>query len=129
MKWPSDSDPAFKRALKVFTVSNAVPFVGALTLEKEVKLIVLCGNQPTAIQQAQSAQTPSSTATVQSPQAAPSTPGGTDAAPSSSIAQSCGPVPRFGFQLLVLAQSIFSALCFFFIRPFNSEVQRADFWR
>jgi hypothetical protein len=36
------SGPTFEHAVWSFTIANAVPFVGALTVEKEVKEIILC---------------------------------------------------------------------------------------
>jgi len=62
-----------------------VPFVGALTLERDVKLTLLCGDRPIDAQHAQEIGQPI-----------------------------CVPIPGRRFQLLALAQSIFSALCIFF---------------
>ena len=44
--WPQANDPPFVRATRAFAVANAVPFVGALTLDKEVKERLICGDQP-----------------------------------------------------------------------------------
>lgn len=75
LKPPGDAVPNdFKNAVTAFSVANAVPFVGALTLEKEVKTMLICGGQLT-----------------------------------------CTPVPRLGFQLVTIGQSIFSAICVFFV--------------
>jgi hypothetical protein len=35
----------FKNAVRAYAIANAVPFVGALTLEKEVKTTLLCGGR------------------------------------------------------------------------------------
>ncbi len=78
----------FNRALSAFTVAHAVPFVGALTLDKEVQATLLCGARPTDPAMAQQQNVP--------------------------VCASV-PLPSLGFQLLVLGQSIFSALCVFFI--------------
>lgn len=75
----------FHRATWAFAISNAVPFVGALTLERDVKLTLLCGDRPIDAVQAAQLNRPV-----------------------------CVPVPGRRFQLLSLAQSIFSALCIFF---------------
>jgi len=37
---------AFQRALWAFSISNAVPVVGSLTLERDVKLMLMCENKP-----------------------------------------------------------------------------------
>jgi hypothetical protein len=37
--------PDFKNALRAYTIANAVPFVGALTLEEEIKTTLLCGGR------------------------------------------------------------------------------------
>ncbi len=74
---PKDNEARayLNNAVWAFSVANAVPFVGALTLEKEVKVALLCGGPPT-----------------------------------------CAPMPPpLGFQLVTLGQSIFSAICVFFI--------------
>ena len=63
-----------------------MPFVGALTLERDVKLTLLCGDRPIDAATAQRQNVPQ-----------------------------CVPVPGRRFQLFVLLQSIFSALCVFFI--------------
>jgi hypothetical protein len=76
----------FDRALWAFAISNAVPFVGALTLERDVKLTLLCGDAPISAEKAQQ--------------------------PNPAI---CAPIPGRRFQLLALLQSIVSALCVFFI--------------
>jgi hypothetical protein len=39
-------EPKLQRAIWAFAIANAVPFVGALTLEKEVKGILLCAGAP-----------------------------------------------------------------------------------
>jgi uncharacterized protein YjbI with pentapeptide repeats len=39
-------EPKLERATWAFAIANAVPFVGALTLEKEVKGIILCAGAP-----------------------------------------------------------------------------------
>jgi hypothetical protein len=82
----SANETNFNRAVWAFTVANAVPFVGALTLEKEVKSIILCArDQPnTSIDTKDSAST-------------------------------CLPMPTAGFQLLALGQSIISGLLVFFV--------------
>jgi hypothetical protein len=36
------SETTFRRAVWAFTIANSLPFVGALTLEKEVKEMILC---------------------------------------------------------------------------------------
>jgi len=59
--------------------------VGALSLEKEVKQRLLCGDQPTE----------------------------QDAAAKRGVPP-CASVPSSKFQAVTLTQSIFSALCFFF---------------
>lgn len=76
--------PDFRRATWAFAISNAVPFVGALTLERDVKLTLLCGDRP-----------------IDKEHAKPGEP-------------VCVPIPGRRFQLLALGQSIFSALCIFF---------------
>jgi hypothetical protein len=84
------SDPGrlenFHRSIWAFAISNAVPFVGALTLEGGVKLTLLCGDRPTDAATAQR-----------------------------QYAVQCIPVPGRRLHLLVLLQSIFSALSVFFI--------------
>ena len=75
---------AFDSALQAFAIANAVPFVGALTLERDVKLTLLCGDRP-----------------IDKEHAKPGEP-------------VCVPIPGRRFQLLALGQSIFSALCIFF---------------
>jgi hypothetical protein len=74
----------FKNAARAYAIANAVPFVGSLTLEKDVKTIVLCGGR---------AEIP--------------VPGGV------SVCASVPP-PSLAFQLLTIGQSIFSAICVFF---------------
>ena len=76
----------FRRATWAFAISNAVPFVGALTLERDVKLTLLCGDRPIDAQQSKQM----------------------------NDAPICVPIPGRRFQLLALGQSIFSALCIFF---------------
>jgi hypothetical protein len=76
----------FGRAVWAFAISNAVPFVGALTLERDVKLTMVCGDRP--IDEMTSRQ---------------------------KYVPQCVPLPGRSFQLLVLSQSIFSAVCVFFI--------------
>jgi hypothetical protein len=73
---PQENDPPFVRATRAFAIANAVPFVGALTLDKEIRERVLCRDQPTP---------------------------------------PCVPIPWVRFQALALLQTIFSALCVFFI--------------
>jgi hypothetical protein len=74
----------FNDAVWTFAVANAVPFVGALSLEKEVKTTLVCGGRPTDSTKAQSI---SNCAPV--------------------------PLPSFSFQLIILGQSIFSVICVF----------------
>jgi uncharacterized protein YjbI with pentapeptide repeats len=76
----------FKNATRAYAIANALPFVGALTLDKEVKTILLCGGRPTSY------------TTIQN-------------------ISPCEPssVPSFGFQFITIAQSIFSAICIFFV--------------
>jgi hypothetical protein len=74
----------FRQAVWAFTIANAVPIVGALTLEKEVKELIYCASNPPA------------TISVE------------DSSPS------CIPVPTTAFQLLALVQSVLSALLVFF---------------
>ena len=81
---PSDKRGHFDDALTAFTIAGALPFVGTLTLEKEVKLTVLCGGRPL------------------------------DRAHARRDEEICTPVPGPRFQLLALGQSIFSGLCIFF---------------
>jgi hypothetical protein len=75
----------FKRAVTAFTVANAVPFVGALTLEKDVKAALLCDDRPTDKTEAERGNVPV-----------------------------CVAVPSLGFQILVVGQSIVSAVLLFF---------------
>jgi hypothetical protein len=75
---------AFEDGIWAFAISNAVPFVGALTLERDVKLTLLCGDRPIDKEHAK---------------------------PGEAV---CVPIPGRRFQLLALGQSIFSALCIFF---------------
>ena len=42
--WPQANDPPFARAARAFALANAVPC--ALTLDKEVKERLICGDQP-----------------------------------------------------------------------------------
>lgn len=79
-------EPTFRHAVWAFTIANAVPFVGALALDKEVKAMLICGDRPTDQTAAQMRNLPV-----------------------------CIPVPTLGFQLLALGQSILSALLLFFI--------------
>jgi hypothetical protein len=79
------NDATFKRAVWAFSIANAVPFVGALTLEKKVKGLILCAAAP------------------------PNRIDMQDSTPT------CSPVPTVAFQLLVLLQSIISGLLVFFI--------------
>jgi uncharacterized protein YjbI with pentapeptide repeats len=74
----------FKDAVWAYAIANAVPFVGALTLEKEVKTTLLCGGRADY------------RATVA---------GGVP---------SCVPISPRRFQLITIRQSIFSAICIFF---------------
>ena len=78
------SEANFGRAVWAFTIANAVPFVGALTLEKEVKEMILCAGAP--------------------PDRAIEMEDGTP---------NCSPVPTLTFQLLALSQSIVSGLLVF----------------
>jgi hypothetical protein len=39
---PAMSETTFRNAIWAFTIANAVPFVGALSLEKELKDTILC---------------------------------------------------------------------------------------
>jgi hypothetical protein len=64
---------------------SPTPSHGALTLERDVKLTLLCGDRPIDAQHAQASGQPL-----------------------------CVPIPGRRFQLLALFQSIFSALCIFF---------------
>jgi uncharacterized protein YjbI with pentapeptide repeats len=83
---PSTSNEVnLKRAVWAFTIANAVPFVGTLTLEKEVKGLILCAAAPPEPVEME------------------------DSTPT------CAPVPTVTFQLLVLGQSIISGLLVFFI--------------
>jgi hypothetical protein len=77
-----------RKEVTEFAVAHAVPIVGSLTLGSEVKITLLCGGRPTDPRMAEQEKVPV-----------------------------CAPVPRppLGFQLLVLAQSVFSVLCIFFI--------------
>jgi hypothetical protein len=43
---PAMSETTFRNAIWAFTIANAVPFVGALSLEKELKDTILCAAQP-----------------------------------------------------------------------------------
>ena len=79
-------EPGFRSAVAAFTIASAVPFVGTLTVEKEVKATLFCGNRATDQAIAQARNVPV-----------------------------CVPTPTLSFQLLVLAQSILSTLLFFFI--------------
>jgi uncharacterized protein YjbI with pentapeptide repeats len=76
--------PDFKNAVRAYVIANAVPFVGALTLEKEVKTTLLCGGRADV-----------------------AVPGGT------SVCTPVPP-PSLAFQLIAIGQSIFSAICVFF---------------
>jgi hypothetical protein len=75
----------FKDAVWAYAIANAVPFVGALTLEKEVKTTLLCGGR--------------------ADYRAIVPPGGVP---------SCVPISPRRFQLITIGQSIFSAICIFF---------------
>jgi hypothetical protein len=74
----------FKNAVRAYAIANAVPFVGSLALEKEVKMTLLCGGRADL-----------------------AVPGGT------SVCTPVPP-PSLSFQLITIGQSIFSAICVFF---------------
>ena len=76
--------PDFKNAVRAYAIANAVPFVGSLTLEKEVKMTLLCGGRADL------------------------------AVPSRTSVCTPVPPPSFAFQLITIGQSIFSAICIFF---------------
>jgi hypothetical protein len=77
----------FRNAVRAYTIANAVPFIGSLTLDKDVKTTVLCGGRDDVpVQGSPSVCTP-----VQPPSRA--------------------------FQLITIGQSIFSAVCVFFAGP------------
>jgi len=76
--------PDFKNAVRAYAIANAVPFVGSLTLEKEVKTTLLCGGRADL-----------------------AVPGGT-------FVCTPVPPPSLPFQLITIGQSIFSAICVFF---------------
>jgi len=82
------NDSAFYRAARLFSVAHALPFVGALTLDKDVQATLLCG------------------ALLPDPRATPKD----DVGVCATV-----PLPSVRFQLLVLTQSVFSAICVFFI--------------
>jgi uncharacterized protein YjbI with pentapeptide repeats len=84
--WPQANDEPFVRATRAFALANAVPFVGALTLDKEIKERLICGDQP--VDEKKAAQLG---------------------------VQPCIPIPPLRFQALALLQTIVSALCVFFI--------------
>jgi uncharacterized protein YjbI with pentapeptide repeats len=83
---PAANDAPFVRAVRAFSVANAVPFVGALTLDREVKERLICVDRP--VDEKKDAD-----------QGVPA----------------CVPIPPVRFQALALLQTIFSALCVFFI--------------
>jgi hypothetical protein len=80
------NDPPSVRAVRAFSLANAVPFVGALTLDKEIKERLICGDRPVDEKKAADQGVPP-----------------------------CVPIPPLRFQALSLAQTIVSALCLFFI--------------
>jgi hypothetical protein len=80
------AQPAFGRAVWAFTIANAVPFVGALTLDKDVKEVLLCTGVPRDNSRA-----------------------------AETGARTCNSVPTVAFQLVALGQSILSALLVFFL--------------
>ena len=77
------SNPTVVRA---FAIANAVPFVGALAFDKDLKTALLCGDRPTDEASAQKRQVPV-----------------------------CVPLPKWDFQILALGQSIVSASLIFFL--------------
>jgi uncharacterized protein YjbI with pentapeptide repeats len=76
--------PDFRNAVRAYAIANAVPFVGSLTLEKEVKTTLLCGGRADL------------------------------AVPSGNSVCTPVPPPSLVFQLITIGQSIFSAICIFF---------------
>jgi hypothetical protein len=84
--WPQANDPPFVRAVRAFALANSVPFVGALTLDKEIKERLICGDQPVDAKKALELGVPP-----------------------------CVPIPRLRFQALALLQTIVSSACVFFI--------------
>jgi hypothetical protein len=84
---PKANDPPFVRAVWAFSIANAVPFVGALTLDKEIiKERLICGDQPVDERKAVELGVPP-----------------------------CVPIPPLRFQALALLQTIVSSACVFFI--------------
>jgi hypothetical protein len=83
---PAANDPPFVRAARAFSLANAVPFVGALTLDREVKERLICGDRPVDEKKAADQGLPL-----------------------------CIPIPPLRFQALALLQTIVSTLCAFFI--------------
>jgi hypothetical protein len=82
---PAGSSDIRRRATAAFTLANAVPFVGALTLDKDIKERLICGDQPADPKRA-----------------------------AELGVQPCLPIPPLRFQALVLLQTIVSAVCVFF---------------
>jgi hypothetical protein len=76
--------PDFRNAVWAYAIANAVPFVGSLTLEKEVKTTLLCGGRADL------------------------------AAPRGTSVCTPVPPPSVTFQFITIIQSIFSAICVFF---------------
>jgi hypothetical protein len=84
---PQANDPPSVRATRAFALANAVPFVGALTLDKEIKRLI-CGDQPVD-----------------------------DEKKAAQLGvQPCVPIPPLRFQALALLQTIVSTLCVFLSR-------------
>jgi hypothetical protein len=84
--WPQADDPPFVRAARAFALANAVPLIGASTLDKDVRDRLICGDRPVDEKRAAEQGT----------------------AP-------CIPIPPLSFQALAMLQTIVSALCVFFI--------------
>jgi hypothetical protein len=84
--WPTVDDTQYVRAVRAFSIANAIPFVGALTLDGKVKELLICGNL-----------------TIDTNKAS-----GQDIVP-------CIQIPSLRFQVLASVQVIFSSLCIFFI--------------
>jgi len=84
--WPAPNDTPFVRAIRAFSLANAIPFIGALTLDKEIKERLICGDLPVDEKKAADQGVPP-----------------------------CVPIPSLRFQMLALLQTIISALCVFFI--------------
>ena len=84
--WPNEADSRFIRSARAFAIANALPFVGALTLDKEVKEILICSGSSSG-----------------------------EKGTSEKGLGLCTPIPSLSFQFVALFQSIFSALCIFFV--------------